>query len=119
MWDLRYLPEEPGRSSFMLDGEEVFVYHEVKPASPVAPEGYYGDFHQWKIRIGPHLEMSIVRGPGTYGYSQGKFEIAFIDLDDGELSDRYEEQWDDTVLGYLKEPDVIWWYKKASKDAGF
>ena len=109
------LPEKLGRSAVEVDGEEVFVYHEIR-VPDFAPAGYYGDFHQWKIRVNGRIEMSIVRGPGTYGYSSGLFEIAFIDLDSDELSDLYMKDWDDTVLGYLTEDEVFDWYRRAKQD---
>ena len=50
--------------------------------------------------------VSIVRFPGSYGYSQGLYEVAVIEGTDKEYELCYDTPITDDVLGHLDEQDV-------------
>ena len=70
---------------------------------------------QWRILVDDSLMMSIIRKPGSYGYSKGLFEISFFDPRRHRVSRIFESEWLDTILGYLTEAEVLEWLSKAEE----
>lgn len=69
-------------------------------------------WESWVLEVQDFNIMSIIRKPGSFGYDQGLFEIAF--MRDGAFSDLMKDEFGDKdVLGYLTEEEVLKWAQKA------
>jgi hypothetical protein len=60
---------------------------------------------QLVVRLKNGRGVSIIRGPGTYGSSEGLFELAFLDSAD-EITENPFDPEGGTVIGWLDGPAV-------------
>lgn len=78
---------------------------EIIPPTSLHPEG--GTFQRMAVQFPNGLGISIIRGPGTYGYCEGLFEIAPLD-EDGNILRMPEVTGDyDEVAGWLSVAEVL------------
>ena len=60
------------------------------------------------FRFPNNYGASVIKGPGSYGSTQGLWEMALIFFDeDGNWDLTYERDFDDDVKGYLTDDNVI------------
>ena len=78
----------------------------------------YGDSYCARARVvfKNGYQLSIIRGPFTYGAEQGLFEIAIMDSQDQMLAHLWdEEDGEDTVCGYCSVEKVHHYIRKISR----
>ena len=110
----KLLPMETGINVLKVNGREYLVDHSHEDFGYSSKDPQLV-MDRWRVIVTDNLMMSVVRGPGTYGYSQGLFEIAFFDIETRLFNKLFESEWLDTVKGYLTEEEVFEWLLKAEE----
>lgn len=74
-----------------------------------------GTFQRMAVQFPNGLGISIIRGPGTYGYSEGLFEIAPLDEDGSIMHVEGVSAPYDDVRGWLTASEVLEAAEKISR----